>query len=303
MRPAASLIIFTTLSGLGFGLAILIGLGLLVANSTEWIIIHAAISLGLIGAGVLSSTLHLGHPERAWRAMTQWRSSWLSREGVMAALTTVVLCGYFLDQLSFGESRPWLGILISIMSLITIYTTAMIYGSLKTIARWHHILTPVVFILLALAGSCLLASALQALAGESSLLLCQWGIGIIIIASIVKIIWWYHAGSQGSGSTPESATGLGALGKVRMIMPPHTEENWLQHEMGFVIARKHAARLAVIALILAAALPLLVLGLYPKSAALLVAATLLHLVGVMVERWLFFAEAKHTVTLYYGDRH
>ncbi|MGB2060888.1 MAG: dimethyl sulfoxide reductase anchor subunit family protein [Candidatus Puniceispirillales bacterium] len=303
MRPAASLIIFTTLSGLGLGLAVLIGLGQVTASSSLWVVIHAAVSLGLIGAGVISSTLHLGHPERAWRAMSQWRSSWLSREGVMAGLTTIVLAGYFLDQLYTGMARPWLGIVVSVMSLITIYTTAMIYASLKTIARWHHILTPVVFILLALAGGCLLGAALQALAGTPPIQLSQWGIGMIILASLVKIIWWHSAGKEGSGSTPESATGLGALGQVRMIMPPHTEENWLQHEMGFVVARKHAVRLAVIALVLAAVIPLLVLGLYPQSAALLVLAAVIHMAGIMVERWLFFAEAKHTVTLYYGDRH
>ncbi len=303
MRPAASLIIFTTLSGLGLGLAVLIGFGQVTASSSLWVVIHAAVSLGLIGAGVISSTLHLGHPERAWRAMSQWRSSWLSREGVMAGLTTIVLAGYFLDQLYTGMARPWLGIVVSVMSLITIYTTAMIYASLKTIARWHHILTPVVFILLALAGGCLLGAALQALAGTPPIQLSQWGIGMIILASLVKIVWWHSAGKEGSGSTPESATGLGALGQVRMIMPPHTEENWLQHEMGFVVARKHAVRLAVIALALAAVIPLLVLGLYPQSAALLVLAAVIHMAGIMVERWLFFAEAKHTVTLYYGDRH
>jgi DMSO reductase anchor subunit len=303
MRPAASLIIFTTLSGLGLGLAVLIGFGQVTASSSLWVVIHAAVSLGLIGAGVISSTLHLGHPERAWRAMSQWRSSWLSREGVMAGLTTIVLAGYFLDQLYTGMARPWLGIVVSVMSLITIYTTAMIYASLKTIARWHHILTPVVFILLALAGGCLLGAALQALAGTPPIQLSQWGIGMIILASLVKIFWWHSAGKEGSGSTPESATGLGALGQVRMIMPPHTEENWLQHEMGFVVARKHAVRLAVIALALAAVIPLLVLGLYPQSAALLVLAAVIHMAGIMVERWLFFAEAKHTVTLYYGDRH
>ena len=303
MRPAASLIIFTTLSGLGLGLAVLIGFGQITASSSLWVVIHAAVSLGLIGAGVISSTLHLGHPERAWRAMSQWRSSWLSREGVMAGLTTIVLAGYFLDQLYTGMARPWLGIVVSVMSLITIYTTAMIYASLKTIARWHHILTPVVFILLALAGGCLLGAALQALAGTPPIQLSQWGIGMIILASLVKIVWWHSAGKEGSGSTPESATGLGALGQVRMIMPPHTEENWLQHEMGFVVARKHAVRLAVIALALAAVIPLLVLGLYPQSVALLVLAAVIHMAGIMVERWLFFAEAKHTVTLYYGDRH
>lgn len=308
MRPAASLIIFTTLSGLGLGLSVLIGLGYLEAKSDQWIIIHAVMCLGLIGAGIISSTVHLGHPERAWRALSQWRSSWLSREGVMAGCTTVVLAIYFLDQLYSGVARPWLGIIVSILSLITIYTTAMIYASLKTIARWHHVLTPVVFVLLALAGGCLLAATLQTLAGTASTTpldvpLTQWGIGLIALASLVKILWWVNAGKNGSGSTPESATGLGGLGEVRMIMPPHTEENWLQHEMGFVVARKHAARLAVIAFILAAILPLLVLGLYPQSAALLILAAAVHLAGVMMERWLFFAEAKHTVTLYYGDRH
>jgi DMSO reductase anchor subunit len=165
-----------------------------------------------------------------------------------------------------------------------------------------------VFVLLALAGGCLLAAALQTLAGTASTTpldvpLTQWGIGLIVLASLVKILWWVNAGKNGSGSTPESATGLGGLGEVRMIMPPHTEENWLQHEMGFVVARKHAARLAVIAFSLAAILPLLVLGIYPQSAALLILAADVHLAGVMMERWLFFAEAKHTVTLYYGDRH
>jgi DMSO reductase anchor subunit len=226
----------------------------------------------------------------------------------MAGCTTVVLAAYFLDQLYSGVARPWLGIIVSILSLITIYTTAMIYASLKTIARWHHVLTPVVFVLLALAGGCLLATALQTLAGTASTTplgvpLTQWGIGLIVLASLVKILWWVNAGKNGSGSTPESATGLGGLGEVRMIMPPHTEENWLQHEMGFVVARKHAARLAVIAFSLAAILPLLVLGIYPQSAALLILAAAVHLAGVMMERWLFFAEAKHTVTLYYGDRH
>ena len=159
------------------------------------------------------------------------------------------------------------------------------------------------FILLALAGGCLLGAALQALAGTPPIQLSQWGIGMIILASLVKIVWWHSAGKEGSGSTPESATGVGVLGQVRMIMPPHTEENWLQHEMGFVVARKHAVRLAVIALALAAVIPLLVLGLYPQSVALLVLAAVIHMAGIMVERWLFFAEAKHTVTLYYGDRH
>jgi DMSO reductase anchor subunit len=304
MRPAASLIIFTTLSGLGFGLAALIGFGLITATSPEWVMVHGVISLGLIGAGVISSTVHLGHPERAWRALSQWRSSWLSREGVLAALTVGVLAIYFADHLYHGAPRVWLGVIVGVLSLLTVISTAMIYASLKTVARWHHALTPVVFVLLSLAGGVVLAAALSALEGmDGTVALTRMGLIAVVLAMIVKTLWWLTAGVSGSGSTPETATGLGALGEVRMLMPPHSEENWLQHEMGFHIARKHSHKLAWIALILGAGVPILIMGLYPSSATLLVVAALVHLVGVMVERWLFFAEAKHTVTLYYGARH
>jgi len=86
-------------------------------------------------------------------------------------------------------------------------------------------------------------------------------------------------------------------------MPPHTSENYLQHEMGFVVARRHAAKLRVIALGLGAALPLLLVGLLPASGAVMGVALASHVAGVMVERWLFFAEAKHVVSLYYGAAH
>ena len=95
MHPAASIIVFTTLSGLGYGLAIVLGLGFLDPSLLSTKIAYLT-SLALIGIGLLSSLLHLGNPQRAWRALSQWRSSWLSREGVMAIATFVPLtleCG------------------------------------------------------------------------------------------------------------------------------------------------------------------------------------------------------------------
>ena len=86
MHPAYSVIFFTTASGAGYGMLILIGilnaLGYLNNNVTYGVII-LLLALSLITCGLLSSTFHLGHPERAWRALKEWRSSWLSREGVM----------------------------------------------------------------------------------------------------------------------------------------------------------------------------------------------------------------------------
>ena len=300
MRPAASLIIFTTLSGLGFGLATVIGTGLLKATSTQWAIIHGFISLGLIGAGIIASTWHLGHPERAWRALSQWRSSWLSREGVLAGATVMLLTLYFAEQIYSGTANAWLGGGIALLSLATIFATAMIYASLKPIPLWHHPLTPINFILWAIAGGFLLAATLatwQATGQGINHSLPPLALITLLIATTSKIAWWQSPRKH--NSTPETTTGLGNLGKVRMIMPPHTEENWLQHEMGFQIARKHRNRLRTITLILATALPITLIITAPHSAISLTLATILHIIGVATERWLFFAEAKHSVMLYY----
>ena len=303
MRPAFSLIVFTTLSGLGFGLAAIIGLGLITAPSSFWWLVYNGVALALIGAGVVSSTMHLGHPERAWRAMTQWKSSWLSREGVLAALTTLLLFGFAADGYRNGAPNMALGLGVAVLSLVTIWCTAMIYASLKTVARWFHPLTPFMFVGYALAGGLVAAATMDAMANGGASVLTQPALLALVSAAVVALLWSKQAGAVGSGSTPESATGLGALGPVRMLMPPHSEENWLQHEMGFVVARKHADTLRKISLALAIVLPGLVLLAAAASPVALCFAVMIHVAGVMVSRWLFFAEAKHTVTLYYGQRH
>ena len=97
MHPAWSIIFFTSVSGLGLGLAGWIVLGILDLSRFVHLLFVSGFTFGLIGAGLLSSTLHLGHPERAWRALSQWRSSWLSREGVLAVLVLAALSGWFLS--------------------------------------------------------------------------------------------------------------------------------------------------------------------------------------------------------------
>ncbi|MGC6485041.1 MAG: dimethyl sulfoxide reductase anchor subunit family protein [Candidatus Puniceispirillales bacterium] len=307
MRPAFSLIIFTSLSGAGLGLALIMGIGLLPVPSLTWWLIQNTLAMGLIGAGVLSSTFHLGHPERAWRALTQWRSSWLSREGVLAAITMVLMAIWAGDGLINGLPRAWLGYAVGGFALMTIWATAMIYASLKTVARWHHPLTPVLFVSYAISGGLILAATLQSLASGGASTLIMPGFIAVIITSIIALAWSRLAGAKGSGSSPETATGLGGIGPVRMLMPPHSEENWLQHEMGFKVARKHAATLRRVSLVMAIYLPAGLMLATPQMASLaallMVVASLVHMGGVMVSRWLFFAEAKHTVSLYYGERH
>lgn len=311
MHPAFSVIAFTSLSGMGYGLAMVLGVGLLSGASLGGQVGYV-IALLLIAAGLVSSTFHLGHPERALWAFTQWRSSWLSREGVMAAITFLPLGLAALGSLFFAADWQPVGWLAAAGALATVYCTAMIYASLKTVQQWASGLTVIVYLLFALAGGLLLASGLAAMdmamgrAGQSwrglltlamLVLLCAWG---------AKALWWRRAGQEHSASTIESATGLGHLGKVRLLERPHIEENYLTREMGFRVARKHASKLRRMALLFGLALPLaalLIALVIPDgfAAALLLIAALSQLLGVLIERWLFFAEARHTVMLYYGD--
>ena len=302
MRPAWSIIFFTTISGLGLGLAGWTVIGLLPLMTPGSVMGVGLATLALIGAGLLSSTFHLGHPERAWRALSQWRSSWLSREGVLAVLVMAGLAGWFATAYGGGSVPFWANLVLLALIYLTVYATSMIYASLKTVARWYHPLTPICYLMFAAAGGLLAALAVLAILRlPITAALAQAAIVLMLSAWGVKSAWWRLAGQAKTEGSIESATGLGALGAVRPLMPPHTEENYLQHEMGFVVARAHADKLRMIALALGGGLPVVILFLAPASAGALAVALLAHVTGMFVERWLFFAEAKHVVTLYYGD--
>src|SRR3546814_10763657 len=96
-------------------------------------------SSDVCSSDLLSSTLHLGRPERAWRALSQWRSSWLSREGV-AAIVTFLPVGLFalcwVVAETNGGAAAAVGLLASLCCAVTVACTAMISASLKTIRAW-----------------------------------------------------------------------------------------------------------------------------------------------------------------------
>jgi DMSO reductase anchor subunit len=308
MHPAFSVIFFTTASGAGYGLLALVGilapLGLVPAD-WRFGAMALGLALALITAGLLSSSLHLGHPERAWRAFSQWRSSWLSREGVASVATYAPALLLALGWAVLGRLDGMFmaaGAAAAVMAAVTIYCTAMIYRSLKPIHQWANGWVVPNYAALALMTGALWLAALLALWGAPVLLVAAIAVASIALAAWLKLRYWAFIDTTHAASTPESATGLGARGNVRLFEAPHTADNYLMQEMGYKVARKHAARLRqiVLAAAFAAPLALVLLSLLVPAAALL--AALLATAGVLVERWLFFAEAKHTVMLYYGAR-
>ncbi|MGR3761675.1 dimethyl sulfoxide reductase anchor subunit family protein [Roseobacteraceae bacterium NS-SX3] len=295
MHPAPSVILFSTLSGLGFGLLFFLGLGL--PAVTGWVaFVFFAIGFALAGGGLLASTFHLGRPERAWKAFRQWRSSWLSREGCCAVAALAVMGVYALGAVFAGAEWRLIGILGAGLSLATVFTTSMIYAQLKAVPRWNMPLTPVMFLSVSLAGGTLLA-------GRESL--APW---LLVIAGAAQLAYWAQGDGAfaRSGATLASATGLGSRGTVRAFEPPHTGTSYLLREFVHVVGRKHSRKLRVIAFSLGFALPLITLLLPVSGVAakhlLAALAVLAHGAGVAVSRWLFFAEAEHVVGLYYGKR-
>ncbi|MDG4883538.1 DmsC/YnfH family molybdoenzyme membrane anchor subunit [Mesorhizobium sp. WSM4884] len=310
MHPAFSVVFFTTATGAGYGLLALLGVlgGLGFIRPDLWLgLVGIALALGLIVVGLLSSTGHLGRPERAWRAFSQWRSSWLSREGVASAATFIPAGLFGIGWVFFGRSGGWVevaGLLTSAGAITTVGTTGMIYASLKPVAQWHSPYTlPAYLIFAGMTGGVLLNALLQGFAMDSTAVLT--GALLATLAGwALKLATWRYNDRLKIPTTANTATGL-AGGTVRSIEWPHTEENYLLKEMGFRIARKHSAKLRRITQALAFAVPaiLLVIALVsprPVAAIASVLAAICQLVGMLVERWLFFAEAKHTVTLYYG---
>ena len=289
MHPAPSVIIFTSLSGLGFGLLAWLGLGLPAVTGIVAFVFFA-IAYALAVGGLLASTFHLGHPERALKAFTQWRSSWLSREGVLAVAALLVMAVYGFGLVFLAVQWTLLGWIGSLLSVLTVFATSMIYAQLKTVPRWNMPLTPALFLSFAIGGGALMAGQVTV------------ATVLLIVAGIVQVAYWIvgDRALAGSGSTVSTATGLG-FGAVRAFEPPHTGTNYLLKEFAYVVGRRHSMKLRVIGLALMAVVPVLCL-LLPFSHVLAAVAVLSHLVGVAVVRWLFFAEAEHVVGLYYGVR-
>ena len=309
MKPALSVIFFTVLSGAGFGLWALLGGALAIGVYPPGrgnVLAPLAIGFVFASVGLLSSTLHLGRPARAWRAFSQWDSSWLSREGLASVATylpMLAVAGLARGDHQFIPTRI-AGALLCVCALITLFCTARIYTSLKPIAAWRDPSVLPLYLLFGVWSGGLWLWAY--LAFNPGILAGPFALGLLALALIavgLKFIYWKRIDALRAPDTGH-ATGLDRFGAVRAFEAPSTEETYLTREMAFVLARKHARRLRGIALALfffAPSLLLIATLVWPATQqGCATAAALLCIAGLFVERWLFFAQAKHAVAGYFG---
>ena len=313
MNPAFSVLIFTTLSGAGLGLWAWLGLRIALGTPPQdfqalgWIILLSYAGVA-VAAGLLASFWHLGKPLRAWRAFSQWRTSWLSREGVLATACFIPAAALLLtlsedtDSTRIGLGLRVMGALLAVLSLATIASTAMIYASLKPIPAWRHRLVLPGYLLFALlsGGLPMLLSTWPGANGLEGLL--PWLLAAIALAAVVLKLAYWHAIDR--TPLPQSrGDAIGLPNRTPSVFErPHTEANYITREMAFAVARRHASVLRIVSVVLFAGLPLLCLFAWQQDPGagwplpLAIGSTLL---GVFAERWLFFAQARHLVTLYY----
>ncbi len=307
MHPALSVIFFTTIGGAGYGLLFLLGLQLLLAPPLDRsAVIPIALTGGLLAsAGLVASLWHLGQPQRAWRALSQWRSSWLSREAVVALFGYLPLTACI--ALTWTDADPrWLrlaGGALALAAAATVWCTARIYTSLPPIPAWR--LRPV---LPGYIGFALLSGLLwwQALAfvldlpRAPAVALAAAGLGLGML--VLKLGYWRAIDRQTLPADLPTATGLSGASGMRPFEAPHTETSYLLREMGHVLARRHAVplrRASLLLLALGAGLAAVAAGLPAGAVALSWLSLVMLHAGLFVERWLFFAQARHVVTVYY----
>lgn len=309
MHPALSVIFFTVTSGAGYGvlamLALIRLLGIDLGIHADQIMIIGLAGLGLVTAGLISSTFHLANPKNAWRSFSRFRTSWLSREAVFAiAFYPISLLYIVMEWKLDGTVSSGLNLMAAatlFMALLTIFSTGMIYACLKTIRQWNTALTPTNYIVLGLLlGTLIVTSAVALMTGEVNSVLVSICLGILLLGFILKIIYFFWIGKP-AGPTINTALGF-TRATVRLLDVGHSAGTFLTDEFGYQVAKLKIQFLRVAVILLAFLLPALILSnvMIDISVAGLIVAAGVSYIGVFVERWLFFAEARHVVNLFHG---
>lgn len=308
MNPAWSVVFFTVAAGFGQGLAVCLAVAVLAGAlpaAGTFLSNAIALSFALLAIGLVASFFHLARPLRAWRAAAMWRTSWLSREVLVLPALMGVLALWWL-ALFTGRAGPAGTTLLAaatiVLSLLLWLCTGMIYAGIRFIQEWAHPLTLLNYLLIGLASGVVLAAGLAALAGEARLLAGAVPAAILltIAAAAGRVASFRRNAALKPRSTIQSATGIDARRLVQMSMGMsagsfNTREFF--HRLGAQALRR--VKWAAMLLGFAVPLALVAWGWRTGSALPLLAAVAVQAAGLLAERWVFFAQARHPQNIYY----
>lgn len=321
MHPAFSVIFLTTLIGVGQGLFLALFTGqlyslanLLPPQSSGFYAMGSLVSLLLLIGGLIASVFHLGRPERAWRAATQWRTSWLSREVIALPLAMGLtffygLFHYFelteplfvISEALPVDSTLIIGALGTLAAFALFLCTAMIYASLRFIKAWHSPLTVANFLFLGIGSGFMLAAAFSAYQGTNLVAFYgTWAVVATLIAAATRLTSLYRnirfkckvdlqsaIGVHHSQLNQKSQGFMGGSFNTREFFHGKSDEFLLMVRYGFLL------------MVFVLPVVLIFFSYTLESARLPIAAFVIQYVGLILERYYFFTEAQHPQNLYY----
>ena len=302
MNPTVSVILLTTLCGMGQGVFVMVLLGHLAGATPHFLILGTIASLLLCGAGLAASFFHLGRPERAWRAIAQCRTSWLSRECIALPLFMALVFAYGFLGLTGGRGATLIGTLALFACIALWICTGMIYTCIRFIAEWASGYTLANFVLISLATGATLALNLALFSDLS--MIHTFGYASLVfttIAGLVRLGSLRRNARLVPESTLQSAIGIGHPVITQRSMGAtggtfNTREFFHGRTLDFLRSTRRLFLWFTFVLPPIAVL----LALFGAAAAIAVPlALLLQTIGLMVERWFFFAQANHAQNLYY----
>ena len=307
MQPNFSLVFFTTLAGMSQGLLVFIallslgGVGL-PKSFLVWLALPLALALLVIS--LMASFFHLGHPERAWRAAHMWRTSWLSREVIVLPLFMLATAYAWYMSLQNQESALLWLVVIALAALLWA-CTAQIYQCIRFIQEWATPLTMLNFVVLGLTSGWLLLASLiilwsDAIAIPNPVLLAGFGFIFLFVSLTIKLSIWRRNLNLKPKSNLNTATGIKNT-KLRQTSMGLMGGSFNTREFFHQQSNLVIANLRKIIFFNAFLLPMLLLvySIYSSYSSLIVLAFVIHYSGLIVERWMFFAEANHPQNLYY----
>jgi DMSO reductase anchor subunit len=307
MKPALSIVLFTTLAGIGQGLVVALAVATLLGAAPGGAFATTALWVAtvLMLLALLASFFHLGRPARAWRAALMWRTSWMSREVIVLPVFIGCVAVWALCA-TFGAGGGWLlsGLpwAALVLAFLLWYCTAMIYACIRFIQEWAHPLTVVNYVMLGLASGLVAACALAALMGEArfAAATADWAAGATALAWFTRGLSLRRNARLRPVSTTQSATGIRAARVVQTSMGMTGGSfNTREFFHGASLRALRHARLLLVAFTFIAPLLALAAGLILKWPGGFPLAFALQCVGLVIERWFFFAQARHPQNIYY----
>ena len=295
MKPAWSVILFTTLAGAGQGLFLAL-FSVQGAATRDFLAAGSVLSLLLLAAGLVASFFHLGRPERAWRTAAMWRTSWLSREVIVLPAFMAAVAAWGAGH-RFGFSRETtllIGMAGAALAVGLFLCTAMIYACLKFLQEWHTPLTLVNYTALGCASGLTLAAALAARLQPD--LAPAYTIAALIagaMAYLTRLASLARNARLRPKSTLASAIGIRSP-KIAQISQGAMGGSFNTREFFHARPRELVRAVRWAFLLLVFPIPALMLFFGEPAAAFLI-----QYAGLLAERWYFFAEAKHPQNLYY----